>query len=119
MWQEVQDISAQENYHYLWYRAEKVQGDLFMEANEYVIAFRHYARSCQFSVKHNQHCYGNAVRTVSDRLLEIPFDLAPEILTSLIAFWTELGYATTYPQLIESCAEMQQLLGLDGVQDRS
>ncbi len=112
MWQEVQEISTRENYHYLRFRAEQARGDLDMIASDYRSAFQHYALSCQFAVKHNQHRYSSAVRTVTDKLLDIPTDSAPPIITSLITFWTELGYATIHPELIDSCKEMQQMMGV-------
>lgn len=112
MWRDVQSIAERENYHYLQYRAERARGDIFMNASEYVTAFQYYARSCQFAVKHNQLSYNNAVRAVGDRLLEIPASIALEILTFLITFWAELGNATAYPELINSCEEMRQLMSL-------
>jgi tetratricopeptide (TPR) repeat protein len=112
LWQQVRDISTQENYHLLQSRAEAARGDIYYNAGDFITAFEFYGRSCQYAVQHNQRRYNDALRRISDRLLEIPPEMVSGILASLIAFWHAIGYATLHPELIHACEQLQEFMSL-------
>lgn len=112
LWQQAHDISIQENYLYLLGRAESARGDISYDADNFVTAFEHYSKYCEYAAQYNTQAYSGALRKVSDKLLETPQELVPDLLNSLIASWTSRGFANTYPELIDACKQMQQFMNL-------
>ena len=115
LWQQAREISTQENYLFLLARSEAAQGDIYYDMGDYTTAFEHYGEYCRYAVQHNEIQYIEARRTISDKLLEV-FQIAPElvldILTTLIEFWTSLGFEREHPELISACEQMQQFMSL-------
>jgi tetratricopeptide (TPR) repeat protein len=112
LWQQVQDISSQENYLFLKGRAEASRGDVYYDRGDYTTAFRHYGAYCQYAVQYNTLEYNKSLRNISDKLLEVLPEAVPDILASLITLWTSLGFENSHPELISACEQIQQFMNL-------
>ncbi len=113
LWQQVREISANENYIYLLGRAERVKGNMDCAVGDYVAAFDHYRNYCHYAIRYNIIEYNRAIRKVSDTLLETPIESISAIVNSLISSWTSLGLEKDYPELVpelvEACEEVRSL----------
>jgi tetratricopeptide (TPR) repeat protein len=108
LWQQARALASTEHYVLLLARMEAAVGDVSSAAGDYPAAFEHYGRYCQHAAGYNTLEYHKALEKISDALLSLPLEVVPALLTSLLTFWTSLGFDQKHPELVDACEEIVQ-----------
>lgn len=108
LWHQARTVACAEQYVLLLARMELAVGNVCSDAGDDAAAFKHYARYCQHAAGYNTLEYQKAIEKISDALLSLPLEVVPALLTSLITFWTSLGFDQKHPELVAACEEIRQ-----------
>jgi tetratricopeptide (TPR) repeat protein len=106
-------ISGNKGYYAILGHAEEIQGDLHYREGNYRNAFKHYKVACKYIALHNTVQFEKFLRKLVDRLLDMPRDLLPGAVDSLLEYWYDLKLDKTYPALLETCREVRRYMNFD------
>lgn len=100
---EAKRIARKHNYYRLLGRAGEIQGDIFFRRQEYQRAFKHYRVACRYMTLQGTRTFERFLRRLNDVLLDLPSNVLPGAIDSLLEYWYDLGLEKEYPQLLRTC----------------
>lgn len=92
-------------------RVEEIQGDIFYRAGDFQAAFTFYGRASRLYAQHSEVEFAKILERLESHLLDVPGDILSDIITPLLAYWTEEKLNESYPQLPRLCRAVQSLQG--------
>ncbi len=111
-WQDAREIVQREDYAYLLGRSEVILADVAYSRQTNQLAFTHYIAYCHYMALCNSVTYSKALRKMTDNLLGVPIDQISPIVDLLVSYWGKHGLNEKYPELIDACEEVKNLMVL-------
>jgi tetratricopeptide (TPR) repeat protein len=106
--QEVKRISSKGRYYDLLGQAEELQGNSDYKEARYRAAFKHYRATARYLAYFNHLQFEKFLRRLFDLLIEIPNNLLPGVIDSLLEYWYDFHLDKSHPELIDLCKEVRK-----------
>ncbi len=103
------DLAIQYRYYSLLGKAENFQGVMSYQREDYNTAFGHFIQACHYMALFNSLRYNEAIRSLTECLLQIPKNSRPSIISMIRAYWSDNDLDTMHPELVHACQELEDL----------
>jgi len=102
-------IADEKGYFNILGKAENYLGMISYQQEDYNTAFDYFIKSCHHMALFNPLRYYEAIRSLTEHLLQLPEKSWPAILAMIRTYWSDRKLGRRYPELIRLCEDVKKL----------